>query len=184
MSDDRHFGLTGLATMGANLARNVAHHDIPVAVHNRTTSRMTARSWRSTAPRARSTGLRINRGVDRRAGRPRVLMSMVQAGPATDAVIDDIAPQLDEGDMLIDGGNANFRDTQRRARSCRAGHPLPGRRRLRRRGGRAERPEHHARRRPRALRRVRRSPSSRPSRPRSTGRRAAPTSALTARATT
>ena len=41
MSDDRHFGLTGLATMGANLARNVAHHDIPVAVHNRTTSRMT-----------------------------------------------------------------------------------------------------------------------------------------------
>ena len=41
-SDDRHFGLTGLATMGANLARNVAHHDIPVAVHNRTTSRMTA----------------------------------------------------------------------------------------------------------------------------------------------
>ena len=40
MSDDRHFGLTGLATMGANLARNVAHHEIPVVVHNRTTSRM------------------------------------------------------------------------------------------------------------------------------------------------
>ena len=45
---------------------------------------------------------------------PRVLMSMVQAGPATDAVIDDIAPHLDRGDILIDGGNANFRDTQRR----------------------------------------------------------------------
>ena len=41
-------------------------------------------------------------------------MSMVQAGPATDAVIDEIAPHLDEGDILIDGGNANFRDTQRR----------------------------------------------------------------------
>ena len=40
MSSDLHFGLTGLATMGANLARNVAHHDIPVAVHNRTASRM------------------------------------------------------------------------------------------------------------------------------------------------
>ena len=39
MTSDPHFGLTGLATMGANLARNVAHHDIPVAVHNRTTSR-------------------------------------------------------------------------------------------------------------------------------------------------
>src|SRR6202020_869249 len=46
--------------------------------------------------------------------RPRVLMSMVQAGAATDAVIDEIAPQLDKGDVLIDGGNANFRDTQRR----------------------------------------------------------------------
>ena len=40
MTSEPHFGLTGLATMGANLARNVAHHDIPVAVHNRTTSRM------------------------------------------------------------------------------------------------------------------------------------------------
>jgi 6-phosphogluconate dehydrogenase len=45
---------------------------------------------------------------------PRVLMSMVQAGPATDAVIDEILPLLDAGDILIDGGNANFRDTQRR----------------------------------------------------------------------
>ena len=40
MTSQPQFGLTGLATMGANLARNVAHHDIPVAVHNRTTSRM------------------------------------------------------------------------------------------------------------------------------------------------
>jgi len=47
---------------------------------------------------------------------PRVLMSMVQAGAATDAVIDEIAPHLDRGDILIDGGNANFRDTQRRHR--------------------------------------------------------------------
>ena len=41
-------------------------------------------------------------------------MSMVQAGAATDAVIDEIVPHLDPGDILIDGGNANFRDTQRR----------------------------------------------------------------------
>jgi 6-phosphogluconate dehydrogenase len=46
-------------------------------------------------------------------------MSMVQAGPATDAVIDDIAPRLDEGDVLIDGGNAFFRDTQRRQATLR-----------------------------------------------------------------
>ena len=65
-SDDRHFGLTGLATMGANLARNVAHHDIPVAVHNRTTSRMTAfvEEHGSEGPHR---GLRDDRGVGARA---------------------------------------------------------------------------------------------------------------------
>ena len=83
--------------------------------------------------------------------RPRVLMSMVQAGAATDAVIDEITPFLDAGDILIDGGNANYRDTQRRTgRAARARRPLPRHRRLRRRGGCAERPEHHAGRRPRA----------------------------------
>ncbi len=113
MSSEPHFGLTGLATMGANLARNVAHHDIPVAVHNRTYSR-TERfidEHRAEGP------LTAHESVEDWIGalsRPRVLMSMVQAGPATDAVIDEIAPHLDRGDILIDGGNANFRDTQRR----------------------------------------------------------------------
>ena len=111
------------------------------------------------------------------AARPRVLMSMVQAGAATDAVIDEILPYLDAGDMLIDGGNANFRDTQRR-HDVRGGawRPLPRSRRVGRRRGCAERAEHHARRRSRALRRSRSSRSSRRSRPRSTAPRAAPTS--------
>src|ERR1700733_13408373 len=112
-SSDRHFGLTGLATMGANLARNVAHHDIPVAVHNRTTSRMTAfvNEHGSEGPISGYESVQEWVGA---LARPRVLMSMVQAGPATDAVIDEIAPHLDRGDILIDGGNANYRDTQRR----------------------------------------------------------------------
>jgi 6-phosphogluconate dehydrogenase len=99
--------------MGANLARNVAHHGIPVVVHNRTISRVQkfvdAHGSEGPITGAES----VEEWVDALA-RPRVLMSMVQAGPATDAVIDEIAPQLDQGDMLIDGGNANFRDTQRR----------------------------------------------------------------------
>jgi 6-phosphogluconate dehydrogenase len=112
-SDGPHFGLTGLATMGANLARNVAHHGIPVAVHNRTTSRMT----RFVAEHGSEGTISGAESVQEWVGgleRPRVLMSMVQAGPATDAVIDEIVPHLDGGDIVIDGGNAHYRDTQRR----------------------------------------------------------------------
>jgi 6-phosphogluconate dehydrogenase len=89
MTSDPHFGLTGLATMGANLARNVAHHDIPVAVHNRTTHRMETfiEEHGSEGP------LTGHGSVEDWVGslaRPRVLMSMVQAGDATDAVIEEI----------------------------------------------------------------------------------------------
>jgi 6-phosphogluconate dehydrogenase len=108
-----HFGLTGLATMGANLARNVAHHEIPVAVHNRTTSR-TERFIEEHGDEGPITGHASTEEWIKAVQRPRVLMSMVQAGPATDAVIDEIVPHLDRGDVVIDGGNANFRDTQRR----------------------------------------------------------------------
>ncbi len=113
MSSDPHFGLTGLATMGANLARNVAHHGIPVAVHNRTTSRM-HRFVDEHGSEGPITGHESTEDWVGALARPRVLMSMVAAGDPTDAVIDDITPHLDEGDILIDGGNANFRDTQRR----------------------------------------------------------------------
>jgi 6-phosphogluconate dehydrogenase len=113
MSSDTHFGLTGLATMGANLARNVAHHEIPVAVHNRTASRMQSfmEEHGSEGPLSGHESVQDWVGA---LARPRVLMSMVKAGEATDAVIDEVTPHLDEGDILIDGGNANFRDTQRR----------------------------------------------------------------------
>src|SRR5579862_3910731 len=113
------FGLTGLATMGANLARNLAHHGIPVVVHNRTTSRMEEfiEEHGSEGP---LTGRRTVEDWVGSLARPRVLMSMVQAGAPTDAVIDEIVPHLEPGDVLIDGGNANFRDTQRRHRSLAA----------------------------------------------------------------
>ena len=112
-SSDPHFGLTGLATMGANLARNVAHHDIPVAVHNRTTSRMQS-FVEQHGDEGPISGHESTEEWIGALATPRVIMSMVQAGHATDAVIEDIAPHLDRGDIMIDGGNANFRDTQRR----------------------------------------------------------------------
>jgi 6-phosphogluconate dehydrogenase len=99
--------------MGANLARNVAHHDIPVAVHNRTTSRM-ERFMEEHGSEGPLSGHGTTEDWIGSLSRPRVVMSMVQAGQATDAVIEDIVPHLDEGDIMIDGGNANFRDTQRR----------------------------------------------------------------------
>ena len=107
------FGLTGLATMGANLARNVAHHDIPVAVHNRTASRTTA-FLEQHADEGPISGYESTQEWIAALERPRVVMSMVKAGAPTDAVIDEIVPYLDPGDVLIDGGNAHFRDTQRR----------------------------------------------------------------------
>jgi 6-phosphogluconate dehydrogenase len=112
-SDNTHFGITGLATMGANLARNVAHHGIPIAVHNRTASRMQTflEEHGSEGPISGQESVADWVGA---LARPRVLMSMVKAGGPTDAVIDEIAPHLDRGDILIDGGNAHYRDTQRR----------------------------------------------------------------------
>jgi 6-phosphogluconate dehydrogenase len=112
-SADRHFGLTGLATMGANLARNIAHHDIPIAVHNRTTSRM-EKFLQEHGSEGPIIGCEATEEWVSALARPRVLMIMVQAGKATDAVIDESAPLLDEGDIIIDGGNAHYRDTQRR----------------------------------------------------------------------
>ena len=113
MNTEPHFGLTGLATMGANLARNVAHHGIPVAVHNRTTIRTDTFIEEHGSEGPLTGYASIDEWIGALA-RPRVLMSMVQAGAATDAVIGEILPELDSGDVLIDGGNANFRDTQRR----------------------------------------------------------------------
>jgi 6-phosphogluconate dehydrogenase len=107
------FGLTGLAVMGANLARNVAHHDIPIAVHNRTASK-TEQFISEHGSEGPITGTGTTQEFVQALERPRTIMTMVKAGPAVDAVIEELAPLLDEGDTIIDGGNSHFRDTQRR----------------------------------------------------------------------
>jgi 6-phosphogluconate dehydrogenase len=116
MAEGTHFGLTGLAVMGANLARNVAHHDIPVAVHNRTLARTEA----FMAEHGDEGPITGTGSVEEFVGaldRPRTIMVMVKAGPAVDAVIDDLVPHLDSGDTIVDGGNSHFRDTQRRTKA-------------------------------------------------------------------
>jgi 6-phosphogluconate dehydrogenase len=113
---DTHFGLTGLAVMGANLARNVAHHDIPVAVHNRTASK-TERFMAEHGSEGPITGTGSVQEFVAALERPRTIMVMVKAGPPVDAVIDELTPHLDQGDTIVDGGNSNFRDTQRRTKA-------------------------------------------------------------------
>ncbi|TDC45897.1 NADP-dependent phosphogluconate dehydrogenase [Actinomadura sp. KC345] len=111
-------GVTGLAVMGRNLARNLARHGHPVAVHNRTHARTKALveefGDEGTFLPA-ETAERFVASLER----PRRLVVMVQAGRPTDAVIDEFAPVLEPGDMIVDGGNANFTDTRRREAALR-----------------------------------------------------------------
>ena len=116
MTDEPQFGLTGLAVMGANLARNVAHHGIPVAVHNRTASK-TERFMAEHGSEGPITGTGSVEEFVAALERPRTIMTMVKAGPPVDAVIDQLVPHLERGDTIIDGGNSHFRDTQRRTRA-------------------------------------------------------------------
>ena len=106
-------GLIGLAVMGENLVLNMANHGFTVAVYNRTIAKVDAflegRAKGKTIVGAHSSEELVNQ-----LKRPRRIMMMVQAGSAVDAVIEELAPMLDDGDILIDGGNSNFGDTVRR----------------------------------------------------------------------
>ena len=104
--------------MGRNLARNFARHGYTVALHNRTAARTHALveefgSEGSFVPT--ETAEEFVAALER----PRRLMIMVKAGEATDAVIEEFAPLLEPGDMIIDGGNAHFLDTRRREKALR-----------------------------------------------------------------
>jgi 6-phosphogluconate dehydrogenase len=111
-------GVTGLGVMGRNLARNFARHGYATALHNRTTARTDAIvaefGHEGTFVPAR-TAEEFVASLER----PRRLVIMVNAGAATDAVIDEFAPLLEPGDMIIDGGNAHFADTRRREAALR-----------------------------------------------------------------
>src|SRR5215212_6259665 len=115
-------GLTGLATMGANLARNVARNGFEIVVHNRTAEK-TERFLERFGDEGPIEGASSLEELVSKLERPRAVMIMVKAGEGTDAVIEQLIPLLEEGDTVLDGGNAHYRDTERRAEAL-AGHGI------------------------------------------------------------
>ncbi|MEU2333246.1 NADP-dependent phosphogluconate dehydrogenase [Streptomyces sp. NPDC013172] len=118
MNASAAIGVTGLGVMGRNLARNFARHGYPVAVHNRTPARTRA-LLDEYGHEGTFVGAESAAEFVAALERPRRLMIMVQAGAATDAVIDEFVPLLEPGDIVIDGGNAHFADTRRREAALR-----------------------------------------------------------------
>jgi 6-phosphogluconate dehydrogenase len=112
-------GLIGLAVMGENLVLNMESHGFTVAVFNRTTSKV------DTFVGGRAEGKKIigthsPQELVAALKTPRKIMIMVKAGAAVDDVINELAPLLDAGDILIDGGNSEFADSTRRTRELKA----------------------------------------------------------------
>ncbi|SDN54105.1 NADP-dependent phosphogluconate dehydrogenase [Streptomyces wuyuanensis] len=118
MSGTAQIGVTGLAVMGRNLARNFARNGYTVALHNRTTAR-TRELVESFGDEGAFVPTESAEEFVAALERPRRLMIMVKAGAPTDAVIEEFAPLLEPGDQIIDGGNAHFEDTRRRERELR-----------------------------------------------------------------
>ncbi len=112
-------GLIGLAVMGQNLALNMDDHGFRVAVFNRTTSKVT-RFIENEAAGTNIIGTDSPEALVKSLKRPRVLILMIQAGQAVDNSIAQLLPLLDDGDIIIDGGNSNFRDSIRRTREVEA----------------------------------------------------------------
>ena len=107
-------GLIGLAVMGQNLALNIADHGFKISVYNRTTSKMTDFVAANPNTPGGVEGCESLEGFVKSLKRPRKVIILVQAGWATDTVIENLVPLLEEGDIIIDGGNAKWNDTIRR----------------------------------------------------------------------
>ncbi|SIT12343.1 NADP-dependent phosphogluconate dehydrogenase [Paracoccus saliphilus] len=119
MDETMNFGLIGLGTMGGALALNIAEHGFPITVYNRTgevTEHFTANAGELAQ---RLTPTATLEEFVAAIKPPRAIILMVPAGPVVDAQIDALAPLLGPGDVIIDAGNANYADTERR--TCRAG---------------------------------------------------------------
>jgi 6-phosphogluconate dehydrogenase len=113
-SATQSFGVIGLAVMGENLALNVERNGFPISVYNR------SREKTDDFMEKRAVGKNVHAAYSledfvQSLEQPRKILIMVKAGAPVDAVINQLKPLLDEGDILIDGGNSLYSDTQRRA---------------------------------------------------------------------
>jgi 6-phosphogluconate dehydrogenase len=106
-------GLVGLAVMGENLVLNMESKGFSVAVYNRTTSKV-EKFVNGRGKNKNIIGTYSVKEFVNALERPRKVMIMVKAGAPVDAFIDEVIPYLEEGDIIIDGGNTHFPDTNRR----------------------------------------------------------------------
>ncbi|HKN55197.1 MAG TPA: NADP-dependent phosphogluconate dehydrogenase [Amycolatopsis sp.] len=118
MSKKASIGVTGLAVMGRNLARNFARHGHAVALHNRSSARTKA-LVEEFGDEGTFLPAETPEQFVASLERPRRVMIMVKAGGPTDAVIEEFAPLLEPGDVIVDAGNAHFADTRRREAALR-----------------------------------------------------------------
>jgi 6-phosphogluconate dehydrogenase len=109
------FGVIGLAVMGENLALNVERNGFPIAVYNRTEQK--TKDFMATRAQGKQVkaAFTIQEFVDS-LERPRKILLMVQAGAPVDKVIEQLKPLLEAGDVIIDGGNSLYEDTERRTK--------------------------------------------------------------------
>ena len=113
-------GLIGLAVMGQNLALNIADHGFKISVYNRTNSKMEDFVASNPNTPGGLEGCETLESFVASLKRPRKIIILVQAGWATDKVIEGLVPLMEEGDIIIDGGNAKWDDTIRREKDLTA----------------------------------------------------------------
>ncbi|MFN4896989.1 MAG: NADP-dependent phosphogluconate dehydrogenase [Pseudomonadota bacterium] len=116
-------GMIGLAVMGSNLARNIESRGFPIAVFNRSGDVTREFMKRYGTVNGKAAGFVASYSLEefvQSMAAPRQIFIMIKAGAPTDAVIDQLAPLLEKGDIIIDGGNAFFKDTIRREEKLKA----------------------------------------------------------------
>jgi 6-phosphogluconate dehydrogenase len=115
MAANCDIGVVGLAVMGENLALNIESRGYRVAVFNRTTAKVDE-LMAGRAKGLKFTGCHTIADLVANLAKPRKVMLMVKAGPAVDDLIEELLPLLDKGDIIIDGGNTYYADTERRTK--------------------------------------------------------------------